>query len=181
MNRQRPLSFARRLFGSASWWRRSRQRGQLRPKSIGSRQVASSYPGRLLPQRHRRCLRVLILEFAFTPRGGLNSSGPYRPFWGSECGSFRPFKQRFDYIAAGSCPTGRRLRCGMSGRFGREPCQKVAVNRAASLLERNVTRRLPISQPLVRALPRESDGPPELLLGDRNSRPHSLCGSLDLG
>src|SRR5215207_10431440 len=78
MNRQWRPSFARRLFGSASWWRRSRQRRQLRPNSIGSQRVVeSSYPGRLVPQRYRRCLRVLILDLAFTPEATLDRPPPF--------------------------------------------------------------------------------------------------------
>src|SRR5829696_2574751 len=170
MNRQRRPSFARRLFGSASWWRRSRQRPQLRPNSIGSPQVAaSSYPGHLVPQRHRRCLRVPILELAFTPEATLDRPPPFpEPLGGWQCEAL-------------GVPTAWELR-GSTLRMRRSRAWlEVAVCRAAPLLERNVTGRFPISQPLVRALPRESDGPPELLLGDRNSRPHSLCGSLDLG
>ena len=87
MNRQWRPSFARRLFGSASWWRRSRQRRQLRPNSIGSQRVVeSSYPGRLVPQRYRRCLRVLILDLAFTPEATLNRPPPFpEPLGGWEC------------------------------------------------------------------------------------------------
>ena len=163
MNRQWRPSFARRLFGSASWWRRSRQRRQLRPNSIGSRRVVeSSYPGRLVPQRHRRCLRVLILKFAL-PKRGLNRPPLFRAIWGMGIRSFRPFKQWFDYIALGHAPRHGGSGAAVSGRVGREHGQEVAVYRAAPLLERNVTRRFPIPQPLVRALPRESHGPPELL------------------
>src|SRR5215207_9552510 len=37
----------------------------------------SSYPGRLVPQRYRRCLRVLILDLAFTPEATLNRPPPF--------------------------------------------------------------------------------------------------------
>jgi N-acetylmuramoyl-L-alanine amidase len=75
MNRRWRPSFARRLFGSASWWRRSRQRRQLRPNSIGSRRVVeSSYPGRLVPQRHRLCLCVPILDSTRIPAVLLEAS-----------------------------------------------------------------------------------------------------------